>query len=173
MEQARQEADCVISLSVRRADGHPLPKWAPGAHVDVLMGSDLVRLYSLSPAPADDAWRIVVLCEQDGRGGSTWLHDRVRPGDTLLVAAPRNNVVLDPDGDRYVFVAGGMGITPLLPMVVTAGATGKDWTLLYLGRSESSMAFTEVLQAYGSKVVLHRDSQSGSSTPSRRWTGYI
>jgi ferredoxin-NADP reductase len=161
VREVRQEADRVASFALARPDGGPLPPWEPGAHVDVLLGDDLVRQYSLCSAPTDSTWRIAVLHEEVSRGGSTWLHEHIRPGDTLLVGAPRNNFALDLGEQRYVFVAGGIGITPLLPMVAAADATGKDWTLLYLGTSRSRMAFTEALRAYGPKVVLHRDSDSG------------
>jgi ferredoxin-NADP reductase len=161
VQEVRQEADRVASFALARPDGEPLPRWEPGAHVDVLLAGDLVRQYSLCSAPTDPTWRIAVLREEVSRGGSTWLHERIRPGDTLLVGAPRNNFALDLDAQRYVFVAGGIGITPLLPMVAAADAAGKDWTLLYLGTSANRMAFTEALRTYGSRVVLHRDSDSG------------
>jgi ferredoxin-NADP reductase len=129
--------------------------------VDVLLADDLVRQYSLCSAPTEPTWRIAVLHEEVSRGGSRWLHERIRPGDTLRVSAPRNNFALDLGEQRYVFVAGGIGITPLLPMVAAADAAGKDWALLYLATSASGMAFTEALRTYGPKVVLHRDADSG------------
>jgi ferredoxin-NADP reductase len=161
VHEVRQEADRVVSFSLARPDGGPLPSWEPGAHVDVLLAENLVRQYSLCSAPVDSTWRIAVVREEVSWGGSAWLHERVRPGATLLVGAPRNNFALDLGQQRYVFVAGGIGITPLRPMVAAADAAGKDWTLLYLGTSASRMAFTEALRTYGSKVVLHRDSDFG------------
>jgi ferredoxin-NADP reductase len=161
VQEIRQEADRVASFLLARQDGEPLPPWEPGAHVDVLIADDLVRQYSLCSSPTDPTWRIAVLHEEVSRGGSSWLHERVRAGDTLLVGTPRNNFALDPGEQRYVFVAGGIGITPLLPMVAAADAAGMDWTLLYLGSSASRMAFTEALRTYGPKVVVHRDSDSG------------
>lgn len=161
VDEVRHEADRIASFALSAPDGRPLPRWEPGAHVDVLVRDDLVRQYSLCSSPGDGTWRIAVLHEEAGRGGSTWLHERVRPGDTLLVGAPRNNFALDLGGQRYVFVAGGIGITPLLPMVAAAEAAAKDWALLYLGTSASRMAFTEVLRPYGTKVVLHRDAEAG------------
>ncbi|WP_176445603.1 PDR/VanB family oxidoreductase [Blastococcus mobilis] len=161
VREVRQEAEHVVSFALARRDGQPLPEWEPGAHVDVLIAGDLVRQYSLCSTPSEPTWRIAVLREQNSRGGSTWLHDRVREGDIILVAAPRNNFSLDLSGERFLFVAGGIGITPLLPMVAAAESAGKDWSLLYLGISGRSMAFTEALRAYTPKVVLHRDADSG------------
>lgn len=161
VREVRREADRVASFTLVPPDGRPLPPWEPGAHVDVLVGDGLVRQYSLCSTPGDPGWRIAVLHEESGRGGSAWLHERIRVGDTLLVGVPRNNFALDPAGVRLVFVAGGIGITPLLPMVAAAEAAGRDWTLLYLGTSADRMAFTDDLQDYGPKVVLHRDADAG------------
>jgi ferredoxin-NADP reductase len=161
VEEVRHEADCVVSFALATTDGRPLPPWEPGAHVNVRVRDDLVRQYSLCSSPAGGTWRIAVLREPDGRGGSSWLHEQVHVGDTLLVGAPRNNFAMDLSAQQYVFVAGGIGITPLLPMAAAAEAAGKDWTLLYLGTSASRMAFTEALREYGTKVVFHRDSENG------------
>jgi ferredoxin-NADP reductase len=165
--EVRQEAEGVRSLRLARRDGRPLPEWTPGAHVDVLVGEGEVRQYSLCSSPADDEWRIAVLREPDGRGGSRWLHDRVRPGDVLAVGRPRNDFPLDlgphraPPRDRLVILAGGIGITPLLPMAAAAEAAGADWSLLYLGAGAARMAFTGDLRRYGDRVVVHRDDESG------------
>lgn len=163
--EARTEADDVRALRLAHRDGLPLPRWAPGAHVDVLVGEGEVRQYSLCSSPADDEWRIAVLRARGGRGGSRWLHDRVREGDLLHVGRPRNNFVLDLGRDRgtgrLVFLAGGIGITPLLPMVAAADEARADWTLLYLGTAAGRMAFLDELRRYGDRVVEHRDDEAG------------
>ncbi|MGP3776186.1 PDR/VanB family oxidoreductase [Streptomyces sp. SDT5-1] len=161
VKETRAEAAGVRSFVLAAREGRSLPAWSPGAHIDVVLSRDLVRQYSLSSAPEDAGWRIAVLREPDGRGGSAYLHDRVREGDTLLVSAPRNTFALDLDAPRPVFVAGGIGITPILPMVAAAERAGVDWRLLYLGRCADSMAFTAELAAYGDRVRLHRDDESG------------
>ncbi|QIY74323.1 2Fe-2S iron-sulfur cluster-binding protein [Streptomyces sp. RLB1-33] len=161
VEEVRAEAAGVVSLVLAARGGRALTAWTPGAHVDVILSRDLVRQYSLTSAPDGPTWRIAVLREPESRGGSAHLHDRVRPGDTLLVGTPRNTFPLDLTADRYVFVAGGIGITPILPMAAAAEEAGKDWKLLYLGRSARSMAFTAELARYGEKVRLHRDDESG------------
>ncbi|MDI3405627.1 PDR/VanB family oxidoreductase [Streptomyces cavernicola] len=161
VEEVTTEAAGVVSLVLAARDGRALPGWTPGAHIDVVLSRDLIRQYSLSSAPDEARWRIAVLREPDGRGGSAHLHDRVRVGARLLVSTPRNTFPLDLDADRHVLVAGGIGITPLLPMAAALEAAGRPWTLLYLGRTAASMAFTEELARYGDKVRFHRDDESG------------
>lgn len=139
------EAEGVVSLTLRSADGDTLPSWSPGAHVDVVLADGLVRQYSLC-GPENDAgaWRIGVLREPDSRGGSQYVHDVVQPGHRLSVRGPRNNFELAPAGS-YLFLAGGIGITPIMPMVRQAAALGSSWTLVYGGRTRSSMAFLDEL----------------------------
>lgn len=133
----RAEAADVVSLELRGMAG-PLPGWQAGAHVDVHLPSGLVRQYSLCGVPGGD-WRLAVLRQPDGRGGSVEVHG-LRAGDVLRLSAPRNQFPLAP-APRYLFVAGGIGITPILPMIGQAAAAGADWRLLYLGRSADRMAF--------------------------------
>ncbi|MCZ9348006.1 ferredoxin reductase, partial [Streptomyces sp. TRM76130] len=128
-------ADGVRSLTLRRPEGGPLPAWEPGAHIDVLLAPGLERQYSLCGDPADrETWRIAVLREDAGRGGSAFVHERLGPGDAMRVRGPRNHFRLEPAA-RYRFIAGGIGITPLLPMLAAAERAGADWSLLYGGRS--------------------------------------
>ncbi|MET9869057.1 PDR/VanB family oxidoreductase [Streptomyces sp. NPDC006386] len=153
--------DGVLALTLRHPLGEPLPAWEPGAHVDVLLGPGLERQYSLCGDPADrTAWRIAVLREPDGRGGSAHVHERVAEGDTIRVRGPRNNFRLEP-APRYRFVAGGIGITPILPMVAAAEAAGAEWTLLYGGRTRDSMAFGEELARYGDRVTIAPEDETG------------
>jgi ferredoxin-NADP reductase len=155
------EADGVIALVLRRADGSDLPSWEPGAHIDVVLG-DLERQYSLCGDPADrSSWRIAVLREPAGRGGSERLHAEVHAGATVSVRGPRNHFELAPAAG-YLFIAGGIGITPILPMLDAATAAGADWTLFYGGRTRTSMAFTTDLVArFGDRVHLRPQDESG------------
>ncbi|MEU0106684.1 PDR/VanB family oxidoreductase [Streptomyces sp. NPDC006251] len=151
----------VLALTLRHPLGEPLPAWEPGAHVDVLLGPGLERQYSLCGDPADrTAWRIAVLREPDGRGGSAHVHERVAEGDKIRVRGPRNNFRLEP-APRYRFVAGGIGITPILPMLAAAEAAGAEWTLLYGGRTRDSMAFGEELARYGDRVTIAPEDETG------------
>ncbi|MFL4473696.1 PDR/VanB family oxidoreductase [Paeniglutamicibacter sp. MACA_103] len=156
----RRESESVLSLGIARPDGLALPDWGPGSHVDVMLPNGLLRQYSLCSAPGDPRWRLGVLREPAGRGGSAYIHDQLKPGEQLRVRSPRNNFVLGPAAE-YVFIAGGIGITPILPMLRAAEASGVPWRLVYLGRSRSSMAFTGELAQYGEKVHVHADDESG------------
>ncbi|MFF4116126.1 PDR/VanB family oxidoreductase [Streptomyces sp. NPDC001714] len=160
-------ADGVVSLTLRRPDGGTLPAWTPGAHIDVLLtgangdGADLVRQYSLCGHPAErEAWQIAVLRAPQGRGGSAYVHDHLREGATVRVRGPRNNFPLRPAA-RHLFIAGGVGITPILPMVEAAEATGADWRLLYGGRTRTSMAFLDRLAPYPDRVLIRPQDEYG------------
>jgi ferredoxin-NADP reductase len=161
VERREFAADGVLALTLRHPLGEPLPAWEPGAHVDVVLGPGLERQYSLCGDPADrTAWRIAVLRETDGRGGSAHVHERVRQGDRVAVRGPRHHYALRP-APRNRFIAGGIGITPLLPMVAAAEAAGADWSLLYGGRTRASMAFTAELAAYGDRVTVAPQDETG------------
>ncbi|MEU8344251.1 PDR/VanB family oxidoreductase [Spirillospora sp. NPDC048832] len=151
-------ADGVVGLALRAADGGELPGWGPGAHVDVVLEDGLERQYSLCGDPADAReWRIGVLKEGPG---STFVHERVRVGDRLTVRGPRNHFALE-DAPRYVFLAGGIGITPILPMVAEAEAAGADWRLFYGGRRRASMAFLDELSRFGERVEIWPQDERG------------
>ncbi|TLS44664.1 oxidoreductase [Streptomyces montanus] len=161
VDRRESAADGVLTLTLRHPLGEELPAWEPGAHIDVLLGPDLERQYSLCGDPADrSAWRIGVLREPDGRGGSAYVHGKLREGDKVRVRGPRNNFALEP-APRYRFIAGGIGITPILPMLAAAEAAGAQWTLLYGGRTRDSMAFTEELAAYGDRVAIAPQDETG------------
>ncbi len=150
-------ADRVVSVRLTRPDGGELPSWSPGAHVDVVVAG-YVRQYSLCGSPEDrHSWRLAVLHEIDGRGGSDAIVRSVTAGSKVQVSEPRNNFPLLASR-RYLFVAGGIGITPFLPMVEQAERTGADWQLVYGGRSTASMAFLDELSQYGDRVrVIPQD----------------
>ncbi|GLZ02604.1 ferredoxin [Actinomadura sp. NBRC 104412] len=160
---ARKEAVAagVVALHLVSPSGADLPAWRPGAHIDLLLPSGLVRQYSLCGRPGDlSTWRVAVLREPDGAGGSAYVHDRLAAGQRLRVRGPRNHFELEP-ADRYLFIAGGIGITPLLPMVESVQRSGAPWRLVYGGRSRASMAFTDELARYGTKVELRPQDETG------------
>src|SRR5690242_3898534 len=124
-------AEGVATLTLARPDGGRLPDWTPGAHVDLVLPNGTTRQYSL----CGDRWdahryRVGVLREPAGRGGSAYVHDHLAVGDAVGLGGPRNNFPLVP-AERYLFVGGGIGITPLLPMIRQATLLGADWELLY------------------------------------------
>ena len=154
-------ADDVVALTLAAGDGSPLPPWTPGAHIDLVLGDDLVRQYSLCSSPGDrGTWRLGILRTPDSRGGSKAVHANLHDGALVRVRGPRNHfpLVASP---RYLFLAGGIGITPLLPMIAEAEAAGADWRLLYGGRKRASMAFPDELAAYGDKVTLVPEDECG------------
>jgi ferredoxin-NADP reductase len=153
VDRRETAADGVLVLTFRHPLGEELPAWEPGAHIDVLLGPDLERQYSLCGDPADrSVWRIAVLHDPEGRGGSAYIHGQLGEGDKVRVRGPRNHFALEPAA-RYRFVAGGIGITPILTMIAAAEAAGAQWTLLYGGRTRQSIAFTEELAQYGGDRV--------------------
>ncbi|MGW0578202.1 PDR/VanB family oxidoreductase [Streptomyces sp. NPDC002920] len=156
-----EAADGVAVLTLRRPDGEPLPQWQPGAHIDLLLADGLVRNYSLCGTPDDRTeWRIGVLRVPDGRGGSAHVHDKLHVGTQVRFRGPRNRFALRP-ARRYLFIAGGIGITPVLPMLAAVEAAGAQWRLLYGGRSRCSMAFLDELAGYGEAVAVHPQDQHG------------
>lgn len=125
--------------------GRTLPRWQPGAHIDVILPGGDARQYSLCGAPDAATWRIGVLREDAGRGGSVWMHS-LAIGATIRVAGPRNHFEFSPErGTNYVFIAGGIGITPISAMMQSAAAAGVSYALHYAGRSRSTMALLDVL----------------------------
>jgi ferredoxin-NADP reductase len=154
-------ADGVVVLCLAASDGAPLPDWTPGAHIDLVLGDGLIRQFSLCGDPSDRShWRLGILREPDSRGGSSYVHDELEVGHEVDVRGPRNNFAFWP-AERYVFVAGGIGVTPILPMLAEAERRGADWRLVYGGRARSSMAFLDELAAYGDRVSIVPQNEAG------------
>ncbi|MFE4194350.1 PDR/VanB family oxidoreductase [Paenarthrobacter sp. NPDC056912] len=147
-------AEDIVVARLVHPDGKPLPRWTAGAHIDVVLPSGLVRQYSLCGDPADpNEYRIAVLRVAEGRGGSRELHDSLQEGQLLAIRGPRNNFELQ-DADEYLFVAGGIGITPILPMLLAAQSRGARSTVFYGGRTRRSMAYVEELHDVADAVVI-------------------
>lgn len=147
VRQVRWEADDVISIELTAKDGGTLPAWEPGAHIDVFLESGLVRQYSLCGGAADRTrYRIAVLREPEGRGGSAEIHRDVRVGEQLTIGRPRN-LFRVPQAPGYLCLAGGVGVTPILS--IAEDARGKDTPvrMIYGGRSRRSMSFVDELQS--------------------------
>ncbi|MET9956075.1 PDR/VanB family oxidoreductase [Streptomyces sp. NPDC006339] len=147
---ARTEpAEGVVRL---RLEGTGLPAWQPGAHIDLVLPSGAVRQYSLCGDPADrDAYTVatrLIEAGAGGRGGSREVHEQLHVGTEIEIRGPRNRFRLAP-APAYVFVAGGIGITPVLPMVRAAEAAGADWRLLYCGRSRATLPFLDEVETLG------------------------
>lgn len=161
---ARKEplADGVVRLTLTHPRSEPLPSWEPGAHLDVLLSDALVRQYSLCGDPGDRSeLNVAVLREKNGRGGSAHVHDVLAEGGTVRVRGPRNHFRLV-DSPRYLFIAGGIGITPILPMIAEAARRGADWHLVYGGRTRASMAFADQLvRDHPQRVALRPEDETG------------
>jgi ferredoxin-NADP reductase len=145
-------ADDTLAFTLADPAGAPLPPWTPGAHLDLVLPSGLERQYSLSGDPGDRyRYQVTVLREAGGRGGSAELHERQLCGQTVTIHGPRNHFALE-QAPAYAFIAGGIGITPLLPMI-RAVAGRAPWNLLYGARTRSRMAYADELLALGPDLV--------------------
>jgi ferredoxin-NADP reductase len=154
--------DGVAVLDLAHPQGHELPRWEPGAHIDLLLTDKLTRQYSLCGDAEDPSvWRVGVLRDPNSRGGSQYVHDNLHEGTTVQVRGPRNHFALV-DAPRYRFIAGGIGITPMYAMLEQVQRTGNDWTLLYGGRTKASMAFAdELAQRYPDRVTVWPQDEKG------------
>ena len=159
-------AEGVVELILVEPEGRELPEWSPGSHIDLLIPSTradqtFTRQYSLCGLQADrHAYRIAVLLEPEGRGGSRAIHEGLGRGDLIHVRGPRNNFPLE-QTERYLFVGGGIGITPLMPMIAQLERRGTEWRLLYGGRSRESMAYVNELVGFGDRVFIRPQDQFG------------
>jgi ferredoxin-NADP reductase len=162
VQRRHAAADGVVALDLVHPDGDDLPAWEPGAHIDLLLDEGLVRQYSLCGDPRDaKSWRVGVLLDPQSRGGSRHVHDQLVEGAGVRVRGPRNHFALV-DSPRYLFIAGGIGITPIIAMIDSAQQAGSDWKLIYLGRQRTTMAFAEELSgAYGDHVTVWADDENG------------
>lgn len=160
VDQREDIATNVVAITLRPLAPVPLPAWSPGAHIDLMLGPGLRRSYSLCGDPENlDCYEIAVLNVPQGRGGSRRVHE-LQVGAMLDVTAPSNAFELV-DAESYLFIAGGIGITPLLPMVAEAEKSERPWTLHYGARDRAAMAFAEALAKYGDRVHLVCEDEHG------------
>ncbi|MDP0396954.1 PDR/VanB family oxidoreductase [Tsukamurella strandjordii] len=160
----------VVALTFESADGTPLPRWTPGAHLDLMLPSGRMREYSLCGDPAEpDSYRIAVRRIPNGGGGSVEVHETLHLGATVTVKGPRNGMPMAVPGhgspaQHLRFVAGGIGITPILPMMIAAERLGLDWSMLYTGRSTDTIPFISEVEKFGDKVEIRTDDVHGIPT---------
>ena len=168
-----QLTDDIIGLTFESCTGEALPCWQPGAHVELALepcvsvgnnnsNDTILRHYSLCSDPSNtQQWQVAVLKEENGRGGSQFIHSQVKVGDVIKVSEPRNHFTFN-SRKKCLFIAGGIGITPILPMIRQAEKEGVDWRLLYLSRERNRLAFVEQLVSYEpSRIHLHGDKEDG------------
>ncbi len=157
----------VVVLLLTAPDGRALPRWRPGAHLDLELPSGRLRQYSLCGDPAErHAYRIAVRRIPDGDGGSQEVHEALTVGSSIVVRGPRNAFPFvlpghGSDAARVHFVAGGIGVTPILPMVRMAHRLGVDWSMVYTGRSRNTMAFLDELERLSPRVRIRTDDAFG------------
>lgn len=157
----RDEAEGIRSFELRHLEGADLPPFTAGAHLQVEVGlpdgRSALRHYSLLGDPLDrSSYRIAVLFEADGRGGSRFMHECLRPGATVQVAPPENGFPLRSEAEHTVLIAGGIGITPILSMVWTLARQGRSYEVHYAARTPERMAFRrEVEDLAGDKARFY------------------
>lgn len=159
----------VVAVTFADAGGAPLPSWHPGAHLDIHLPSGRVRQYSLCGDPRSAEYRIAVRRIPDGGGGSIEVHDALPPGSIVTTSGPRNAFPLSVPGygsptRRLRFVAGGIGITPILPMLTMAERLAVEWSMIYVGRSADSIPFLDEVARFGSRIEIRTDDVHGIPT---------
>lgn len=157
----RVAAHGIVDLELASADGTSLPLAEPGAHIDLHLPGGLIRQYSVHDSSGKPRrYRLGVGLAEDSRGGSRYVHDSLREGDNLVISHPRNNFSLAEEARRYFFIAGGIGITPILSMIRRCQEQGQEWTLLYCVRSRGRAAYLEHLPNTN-RLHLHVDDEVG------------
>lgn len=152
---AKSVANNVIEFEFKGTT-EPLPGWEPGAHTDVHLPNGLIRQYSLMRAGEDTSrWRIAVLVEENGRGGSKYLAQKVQENQIVSLGEPRNHFDFE-SSPSVIFIGAGIGITPLLAMAELAENSNLDWQLHYLGSTRSNLAYvSEISKKFGEKILLN------------------
>jgi vanillate O-demethylase ferredoxin subunit len=159
VERACDESGGVRVLTLKHPIRDRLPEWTPGAHVDLRLPDGKIRQYSLCSDPDDTRrYRIAVKLEENGRGGSKWVHENLTEGSEAHVSSPRCNFPLRAHATRHIFVAGGIGITPFLAMASAARKAGAPFELKYCSRLAVPPFFEEMKAVCGDGVAFYRSS---------------
>jgi vanillate O-demethylase ferredoxin subunit len=166
VSEIRYEAAGVSSYILRRADGVALPSAAPGSHIDLHLPNGLIRSYSISNADSSvGAYRLTVAHKPDGAGGSMYLREAVRVGDTLMAAEPRNRFPLVENAALSVFIAGGIGITPFIPMMAALDSARRRWRLHYCAKARDSAPLCADVERFGAagfgEIIWHLTGEAG------------
>jgi vanillate O-demethylase ferredoxin subunit len=149
----------IRRIELVAADGAELPRFTAGAHIDLTLGADLTRSYSLLNDPHERRrYVLAVLREPDSAGGSAFIHDSLKEHDHICASAPVNHFPLYEAGDANILIAGGIGITPIMSMAARLQSLGKDYALHYCARSAEEAGFLQELQArHGARLHTHFD----------------
>jgi tetrachlorobenzoquinone reductase len=159
VKAARWEAPDINSYELQSPNGESLPPFTAGAHIDLILPNGLTRSYSIIN-PQRESHRYVIAVQKDraSRGGSTWIYENLTPGLVIPINGPRNNFPLYEAAPRSVFIAGGIGITPILSMIQRLSELRQDWRLYYCARTKAAAAFVDVLDG---PVTVNFDQEPG------------
>lgn len=158
--RADKLAEGIHLFELRDASGRELPQFTAGAHIAIRAPNGLLRKYSLCNDPAErDRYQVAIKREDNGRGGSANLIDAVKAGDELMIAPPVNDFGLPQRATDFLFIAGGIGITPMMAMIREVQRQGKRFRLYYCSRSPETTAFVDELSApeFSGLVTIHHD----------------
>ncbi|KWF30773.1 PDR/VanB family oxidoreductase [Burkholderia pseudomultivorans] len=162
----KYEAEGIVGVELRAADASPLPPFEPGAHIDVCLPDGKTRQYSLCNDAADTSrYCLGVGRAVMSRGASAYIHDKLRVGDILTIGEPRTLFRLSPDASRHRFIAGGIGVTPILAMIRSCVRHDLPWELHYCVRSRAHAAYLDELSSFGGTVHLHADDEETAPSP--------
>lgn len=161
----RAVARDVLAIELRDKSGRSLPIARAGAHIDLTLPNGLSRQYSLVNAVGQqsvDAYVVAVGLDANSRGGSAWIHDRLRVGQSVRVSGPRNLFEMSPDHRRVLLLAGGIGITPIYAMAQACAQQGLGYELWASARSAPRLAYLEEIKRLAEgRLYLHFDDEQG------------
>lgn len=160
VEKLERIGERILGVTLKSANGAALPRWTPGAHIDLEVG-DTCRKYSLCGEQGEaDTLKVAILREDEGRGGSLYFHQCLSEGMTVQIRGPKNHFRLDETNDSYVLVAGGIGITPIIAMADRLKAIGKPYSVHYAGRERANMAMVErLLRDHDGKATIYANDE--------------
>ncbi|KAF5534318.1 cytochrome P450 [Fusarium mexicanum] len=145
----------IVRLTLCPKDGGKVPKWSPGSHVDVQAGTIGYRQYSICSKPSEDQHIQIAVLRENDTGASNWIHRNTMSGSQMLIRGPRNHFSLEFGSRKTIFIAGGIGVTPIIPMAEAAKEAGVDYSILYLGGSKKNLAFVnELTEEHGDRFTL-------------------
>lgn len=155
VSDAVKVASGVMQITLRCVDASEVPQWTPGAHIDIKAGTFGFRQYSICSDPDDCHVLKIAVLEKNSTGASQFIHANVRQESKMTIRGPRNNFAFVSGSRRTIFIAGGIGITPIKPMAAEAKARGVDYTLIYLGSRRDALAFVgELTREHGNRCII-------------------
>lgn len=154
----------VVRFILEDRNGQSLPPFAPGDHIELTFndenGECIRRSYSLTNTSSQDAspqfYEIGILRNEEGLGGSRWLHAHLSEGSFIEVSAPRSHFPMDDRAAHRILIAGGIGITPILSMARACDRSRLPYELHFFCRSEDDAPFIADVRALsGQSLHIH------------------